>query len=134
LSGISSPAAGVDRSALKVNQAGIVITLLVAFLARAAWPGAVLLVPVLAAVMLLGSADPRAAVFKQLYARVLRPRGILSPRPVAESPRPHNFAQVLGGIVLALASLAFWIGAGVVGWVLAWVVLLLAFANLAFGF
>ncbi len=124
----------MDRSALKVNQAGIVITLLAAFLLSAFSRGAALLVPLLALVLLLGTLEPRAALFKQLYARVLRPLGIVSPRPVVESPRPHNFAQGLGGVVLAVASLAFWAGAIAVGWILVWIVLLLAFANLAFGF
>lgn len=124
----------VDRTALKVNQAGIVLTLLLAFLLSALWPALTLAVPVLAAVMLVGSAEPRAALFRQLYAGVLRPAGWLRPRPVQESPRPHTFAQLLGGAVLALASLAFLLAAPIVGWALAWVVLLLAFANLAFGF
>jgi hypothetical protein len=124
----------IDRTALKVNQAGIVLTLLLAFLLSAIWPGLVWAVPVLAAVMLIGSIEPRAALFRQVYAIGLRPAGLLRARPVAESPRPHTFAQVLGGVFLALATLAFVLGATVVGWALAWTVLLLAFVNLAFGF
>jgi hypothetical protein len=124
----------IDRTALKVNQAGIVLTLLLAFLLSAIWPGLVWAVPVLAAVMLIGSIEPRAALFRQVYSVGLRPAGLLRARPVAESPRPHTFAQVLGGVFLALATLAFVLGATVVGWALAWTVLLLAFVNLAFGF
>lgn len=124
----------VDRTALKVGQAGIVLTIAVAFLLTAIWPIAVLLIPLLAAVMLVGLIEPRAAAFRQLYSHVLRPRGILQPRPVAESPRPHEFAQALGGVVLALASIALLVGAVVVGWALALIVMVLAFANLAFGF
>lgn len=124
----------IDRTAGKVNQAGIVLTILVSFLLSALWPPATLLIPILALVLLLGTFEPRAAPFKQLYARVLQPAGILRARPVAESPRPHNFAQLLGGIVLVLSSLAFLASAPLIGWVLAWIVLLLAFANLAFGF
>lgn len=124
----------IDRTALKVNQAGIVLTLLLAFLLSAIWPGLVWAVPVLAAVMVIGSIEPRAALFRQVYAVALRPAGLLRARPVAGSPRPHTFAQVLGGIFLALATVAFVLGAGVVGWALAWIVLLLAFVNLAFGF
>lgn len=124
----------LDRTALKVNQAGVVVTLLVAYVVSAVWRPAALLVPLLALIMLLGTFEPRAAVFKQLYQRVLRPRGILSPRPVIESARPHNFAQALGGVVLVPASLALALGAGIVGWALAWIVLALAFVNLAFGF
>jgi hypothetical protein len=130
----SQSQAGVDRTALKVNQAGIVSTLLLAFLASAIFPPAVWLVPALAAVMLVGTFAPQAAVFKLAYARVLRPRGILKPRPVQESPRPHNFAQLLGGTVLALASVAFLAVAPSIGWGLVWIVLLLAAVNLFFGF
>ncbi len=124
----------VDRTALKVNQAGIVLTLLLAFLLSALWSPVTLLVPLLAAVLLLGTVEPRAALFKLFYSHVIRPTGILAARPVDESPRPHNFAALLGGLVLVLASLAFLLSAPLVGWVLAWIVLLLAFANLAFGF
>ncbi len=124
----------IDRTALKVNQAGIVLTLLLAFLLSAIWPALVWAVPVLAAVMLVGSIEPRAALFRQVYAVALRPTGLLRPRPVEESPRPHTFAQILGGVFLLLASLAFLLAAPVVGWALAWIVLLLAFVNLAFGF
>ncbi len=51
-------------------------------------------------------------------------------------PRRHvrtNSAQLLGGVVLAIASLAFWLTSAALGWVLGWIVLLLALANLAFG-
>jgi hypothetical protein len=84
--------------------------------------------------MLLGTFFPQAAVFKLFYAHVLRPNGFLNPRPVAESPRPHNFAQLLGGIFLGLASIAFLLAASVVGWGLVWIVMLLAAVNLFFGF
>ncbi len=126
--------AGVDRTALKVNQAGIIGTLLLSFLVSAVWRPAVWLVPALAGVMLLGTFVPQAAVFILFYARVLRPNGILKPRPVGESPRPHNFAQLLGGIFLALASITFLLAATTLGWGLVWIVILLAAVNLFFGF
>jgi hypothetical protein len=124
----------IDRTALKVNQAGIVLTVLLAFLLSAIWPALVWALPVLALVMLVGAIQPRAALFRQAYLTVLRPAGLLRPRPVEESPRPHNFAQILGGVFLLLASLAFLLSVPLLGWVLAWIVLLLAFVNLAFGF
>jgi hypothetical protein len=124
----------IDRTALKVNQAGIVLTVLLAFLFSALWPVLWWALPVLALVMLVGAIEPRAALFRQVYLAVLRPAGLLRPRPVEESPRPHNFAQILGGVFLLLASLAFLLAVPIVGWALAWIVLLLAFVNLAFGF
>lgn len=124
----------IDRTALKVNQAGIVLTVLLAFLLSTIWPVLVWALPVLALVMLVGAIEPRAALFRQAYLTILRPAGLLRPRPVEESPRPHTFAQILGGVFLALASLAFGLSAPVLGWALAWIVLVLAFVNLAFGF
>ncbi len=124
----------IDRTALRVNQAGIVLTLLLAFLLSAIWPALVWAVPVLAAVMLVGALEPRAALFRQVYLTILRPARLLRPRPVEENPRPHTFAQILGGVFLVLASVAFLLAAPVLGWALAWIVLLLAFVNLVFGF
>ncbi len=124
----------IDRTALKVNQAGIVLTVLLAFLLSAIWPALWWALPVLALVMLVGAVEPRAALFRQAYLTILRPAGLLRPRPVEESPKPHNFAQILGGVFLALASLAFLLSVPLVGWALAWIVLLLAFVNLAFSF
>ncbi len=105
-----------------------------AFLLGALWPAAGILIPVLAVILLIGTFIPSAALFKQVYARVLRPAGLVQAQPVADSPRPHNFAQLLGGIVLALASVAFVISVPVVAWTLALVVMALAALNLFFGF
>ena len=124
----------VDRTALKVNQAGIVGTLLVAFLLSALTPAAIWLVPLLALVMLLGTWQPRLGLFRQFYFGVLKPAGVLRPSPRRESPKPHAFAQLMGGVMLVLASLVFAASATLLGWVLAWIVIVLAFVNLAFDF
>jgi hypothetical protein len=58
----------------------------------------------------------------------------LRPAPRRESPKPHAFAQLLGGVMLVLASLVFAASATLLGWALAWIVIILAFANLAFDF
>ena len=123
----------VDHSALKVNQTGIVATVLVAFVASAFYRPALLLIPLLAIVLLLGTFAPKLALFKQLYFKVLKPRGIVKPRPVQDRPEPHNFAQGLGGVFLVVAS-AFLIPAPVIGLALALLVAVLAFVNLAFGY
>jgi hypothetical protein len=124
----------VDRTALKVNQAGIIATLLVAFLLSALTPVAIWLVPLLALVMLLGVAQPRLGLFRQLYLGVLKPARVLTPSPSRESPKPHAFAQLVGGVMLVIASLVFAIGLTLGGWLLAWIVIILAFVNLAFNF
>jgi hypothetical protein len=132
----------VDHSALKVNQTGIVATVVVAFLASAVFRPALFLIPFLAIILLVGTVDPRLALFKQLYFNVLKPRGIVKPRPVPDRPEPHNFAQGLGGVFLAVASILLYLGSvaygtgvlAVLGLALALIVAVLAFVNLAFGY
>jgi hypothetical protein len=136
--GISAPGV-VDHSALKVNQTGIVATVLVAFVGSLFFKPLLLLIPLLAVLLLLGTFAPQLALFKQIYFRVLRPRGIVKPRPVQDRPEPHNFAQGLGGVFLAVSSLFLWVGvsnsaAEIIGLALALLVAALAFVNLAFGY
>jgi hypothetical protein len=123
----------VDHSALKVNQAGIVVTVLVAFIGSAFYRPLLVLIPLLAVVLLLGTLAPQLALFKQLYFKVLKPRGIVKPRPVQDRPEPHNFAQGMGGVVLAIASI-FLLPLPVVGLALSLLVAVLAFVNFAFGY
>jgi hypothetical protein len=123
----------VDHSALKVNQTGIVTTVLVAFIGSAFYRPALVLIPLLAIVLLAGTFAPQLALFKQLYFKILKPRGIVKPRPVQDRPEPHNFAQGLGGVFLAVASV-FLLPVPVVGLALALLVAVLAFVNLAFGY
>lgn len=119
----------LDRTALKVNQSGIVVLVVAGF---------VLNMPILPAfvalILLAGSLSPVAALFVQLYARVLKPLGLLQPDLSNESPAPHRFAQILGGAVLAIASALLFLGNEWVGWALAWLVVLLALLNLIVGF
>ncbi len=131
----------VDHSALKVNQAGIVVTVLVAFIGSVFFRPLWLLIPLLAIVMLLGTFAPRLALFKQLYFKLLRPAGIVKPRPVHDRPEPHNFAQGMGGVVLAIATLFLYLAtptygvvAAAIGPALSLLVAVLAFVNLAFGY
>lgn len=123
----------VDHSALKVNQTGIVATVLVAFIGSAFYRPLLVLIPLLAIVLLLGTFAPQLALFKQLYFKVLKPRGIVKPRPVQDRPEPHNFAQGMGGVVLAIASI-FLLPLTVVGLALSLLVAVLAFVNVAFGY
>jgi hypothetical protein len=123
----------VDHSALKVNQTGIVATVLVAFIGSAFYKPLLVLIPLLAIVLLLGTFAPQLALFKQIYFKVLKPRGIVKPRLVPDRPEPHNFAQGLGGVFLAVASV-FLLPVPVIGLALAVLVAVLAFVNLAFGY
>jgi len=118
-----------DRSVLKTNQVAIIGLNILAYVAQQ--PALVALV---ALVMLAGTVDPRLALFQQLYLRVLRPAGVVKPSVVMDDPVPHRFAQGLGGSFLALATLAFALGSATAGWVLAALVVALAFVNFAFDF
>jgi hypothetical protein len=125
-----------DRSVLKVGQVFIMGGNLLGFIlgfvlgVRGAW----LLSTLVGLIMLAGVANPNLALFKQLYLRVLKPRGIVRPDVHQEDPTPHQFAQVVGGLFLMGATLAFLAGAAPLGWALAWIVIALAFVNFAFDF
>jgi hypothetical protein len=123
----------VDHSALKVNQIGIITTVLVAFIGSAFYRPLLVLIPLLAIVLLVGTFAPQLALFKQLYFKVLKPRGIVKPRPVQDRPEPHNFAQGMGGVVLAIASVLL-LPLTVAGLALSLLVAVLAFVNVAFGY
>ncbi len=119
----------VDRTALRVNQGFIVGLLAIGFVLSQPW-----LAALVATVMLVGTAAPGAALFQQIYHRLLKPTGLLKADIQAEDPAPHRFAQGLGGTVLALGVLALFAGQAIIGWGLVIVVIALAAINLAFGF
>jgi uncharacterized protein DUF4395 len=123
----------VDHSALKVNQTGIVATVLIAFVGSFFSTFFLALIPLLGIVLLVGTFVPQLALFKQLYFKVLKPRGIVKPRPVQDRPEPHNFAQGLGGVFLGIASILL-VSVPVAGLAVALLVAVLAFVNLAFGY
>lgn len=120
---------GLDRTALKVNQAAIVSLVTIAFVADA--PG---LVALAALSLALGTAWPAAGPFRLVYSRLLRPVGLLRPALVEEDPAPHRFAMGLGASCLGVALLLFLAGAAIAGWLVAWLVVILAAVNLLAGF
>ena len=119
----------IDQSALKFNQ-GAIMTLVLG--------GFILDQPILptfvAIVMVLGSIRPDLALFKFTYKHFAKPLGLMKPRLVDDVPAPHEFAQLLGGLVLGTGAVLLYAGAPVAGWMLSWVVILLAAANLFLGF
>jgi hypothetical protein len=119
----------VDQAALKVNQAFIMALLMLAFVLNS-W----VVVAFVAVVMLLGTAVPKLALFKQIYHRLLKPRGWVKPQPIADNPAPHRFAQGFGGVVVTLAVVSLLAGYATMGWGLAWLVVALAAANFFLGF
>lgn len=121
--------AKVDHTALRFNQASIIVLLILGFVLDQRW-----LVALVAAVMLVGTWWPGAGLFKLLYARGLKPLGLLKPNLIIDTPQPHLFAQGIGGLFLLASTLALFLGAPVLGWVLAGIVVVLAAVNLFLGF
>jgi hypothetical protein len=119
----------LDYDVLRFNQFSIVLLVALAALTRQP-----LLVALVAAVMLAGSSNPRLALFKNAYVKAVRPTLGIRPEVREEDPRPHNFAQGVGGSFLALATIAFLLGAPAAGWILSAVVVALALLNLTTGF
>jgi Domain of unknown function (DUF4395) len=120
-----------DRSVLKVNQMILMVVIVVGYLVGLAYSGAAWALPVLAVMMLAAVASPAFNLPRRLYIHVLRPSGIVRPRIVQEDPAPHRFAQLVGGVFLAAASIFVVTGFLVVAWALAWIVAALAFLNFA---
>jgi Domain of unknown function (DUF4395) len=121
-----------DRSVLKVNQAILMTVIVIAYAVGLAYQPAAWVLPVLAVMMLAAVASPAFNVPRLLYRHWLKPAGIVKPRVVQEDPAPHRFAQLVGGVFLAAASVFVVTGLLLVAWLLAWIVVALAFLNFAF--
>jgi hypothetical protein len=118
----------VDHSALRVNQAAIILLLLAGFVMDIP-----LLVAFVALIMLLGTVIARPGFFL-IYTGILKPLGIVKPRVLADNPEPHRFAQGFGGIVAGGSAVALLLGSPLIGWALSWLVIILAALNLFLGF
>ncbi|MBX2998931.1 MAG: DUF4395 domain-containing protein [Caldilineaceae bacterium] len=119
----------LDQMALKFNQGSIITLLVLAFILNGVW-----LVAFVGAVMLIGTIWPNAGLFKLIYQNFVKPMGLLKPELRADRAQPHLFAQGLGGIFLALATISFALGAALLGWLLTAMVVVLAAINLVAGF
>ena len=120
----------VDQTALKFNQAAIIIFTLLGFILDRPY-----LVLFVGLVLAVGTIAPDMALFKQVYFKLLKPRGLLKPKLVKDDPAPHQFAQGVGAFFLLVSSsLLIVLGNTLVGWVLAWIVIILAGVNLFFNF
>jgi uncharacterized protein DUF4395 len=121
-----------DRSVLKVNQTILMVVIVAAYFVALVEERVAVVLPALAVMMLAGAASPALNLPRILYLKVLKPAHIVKPRVVIEDPAPHRFAQLVGGVFLAVASLMLLLGVIGLAWVLAWIVVVLAFLNFAF--
>lgn len=120
----------VDVTALKFNQACIITFTLLGFLLDQ--PTLVLFV---ALVMAAGTIWPQAALFKLIYLKLPKPNNILKANVTNDDPAPHQFAQGVGALFLLAGSSALLVfNQLVLGWTLAWIVIVLAGVNLFFNF
>ena len=71
---------------------------------------------------------------RSIWTGILRPAGLVKPDAIPDNPEPHRFAQGFGGVVLALAVMSLLLGQALIGWGLAWLVIVLAGLNLFLGF
>jgi Domain of unknown function (DUF4395) len=110
----------VDVNVPRFNQACVAGITAIAFV-LGTWQ----LIPVVAIVLgLTRFGGPGAGLFTQTYIRLIRPRldGEVTTEPVA----PPRFAQLIGFVFLAAASIAFLVGFMTLGWVITLVVTALA--------
>ncbi|HET8524322.1 MAG TPA: DUF4395 domain-containing protein [Thermomicrobiales bacterium] len=121
----------VDASALRVNQSLIVVLVALAFVLGGTGRWLILFV---AASLALGAVWPGRGPFQLFYRHVLRRSGIIQPHPRPDEPGPHRFAQAVGGAFLLIAAIFLFTGVTAAGWLLAWLVAVLALVNLLFGF
>ncbi|MCG3207105.1 MAG: hypothetical protein FOGNACKC_00705 [Anaerolineae bacterium] len=120
----------VDTTALKFNQASIVTLTLLGFVLNQPW-----LVLLVGLVLAVGTIWPGVALFKLVYSRLLKPAGLLKANVITDDPAPHQFAQGVGALfLLAASAFLFALPGAVIGWVLAWIVIVLAAVNLIFDF
>lgn len=120
----------VDQTALKFNQAAIIVLTLLGFIFQRPY-----LVLFVGLVLAIGTIAPDLALFKQIYLKLLKPNKLLKPKIIKDDPTPHQFAQGVGAFFLLVSSSVLLVfGNAIVGWSLAWIVIILAGVNLFFGF
>lgn len=110
----------VDVNVPRFNQAAIALLTGVGFVLNQP----VLVFASLAILFVSRFFGPRYAPLTQIYVRFIRPR---FPAPIqTEDSRAPAFAQMLGTVMLGMATIAFLAGQPVAGWLLSLIVTALA--------
>lgn len=117
----------VDHTAIKTNQAVIILLNIIAFIINAPW-----LAGIVALVMIIGTLL-KSPGFKFVY-RILKSAGLAKPDVLIDNPEPHRFAQGFGGVVMLAGTVSLFAGVTILGWGLVWLVIALAALNLFGGF
>jgi hypothetical protein len=87
-----------------------------------------------AVVNVVGTLAPALFLWRLVYLHGLKPAGLVRPNVIPDNPEPHRFARGVGGALATAAALLFALGQPVAGWILTWVLMLLASINLFLGF
>lgn len=119
----------VDQSQIRVNQASMILVLLIGFIFDL-W----VLVAAIAVIHIVGVLAPQLLVWRWLYQGLLKPLGFVRPDVIADHPEPHRFAMAVGGGLAVLSTVLHLLGLSTAGWVVTWVLMLLAAVNLFLGF
>lgn len=112
----------VDQNGLKTGQALTILLLLAAFILNSP-----ILVAFVAVAQLLGALDVAVAPYRVFYKAVAQ--RFVKPHVIADNPEPHRFAMLVGALFNGVATLALLAGAPTAGWVLVWIVIVLANLN-----
>lgn len=119
----------IDQSALRTNQAFVILFLGLAFILDA-----LPLVAFVAFVMSLGALFPSLRLFVLIYRHILKPARLVKSAIIEDNPEPHRFSMALGGLFTGLSALALLAGLPLIGWALSGLVIILAALNLFAGF
>lgn len=114
----------VDQNGLKTGQALTIILLLAGFVLNSP-----LLVAIVALAQLLGGLDLPIAPYRLFYRQVALRGGLLKPNIISDNPEPHRFAMLVGALFNGVGAAAILAGAAALGWVLVWIVIVLANLN-----
>jgi hypothetical protein len=125
----SNGAPKVDQSQIRVNQASMILVLLVGFIFDLWY-----LVAAVAVINILGVLSPKLLAWRWLYRGLLKPLGLVRPDVIVDHPEPHRFAMAVGGGLATLSTVLLLLGLGIAGWVVAWILMILAGLNLFLGF
>lgn len=116
----------VDLTGLKTGQALTILLLLLAFVLNDAVISPAL-VAFVAVAQFLGALNVSFAPYRLFYLAVAR--RFVTPQVIHDNPEPHRFAMLVGALFNGVGAVALVTGAATVGWVLVWIVIILANLN-----
>jgi len=116
----------VDHSSIKVSQVTLIFLNIIAFIINSYW-----LVFLTTFLMLVGVLSRKSA-FGFIYKYGLRPLNLVKAEILKDNPEPHQFAQLLGMMFMAIGSSFLLLRVPIAGWIFIWIVITFAALN-AFG-